>query len=108
MYTSRSLAVGFVTVWSGVTLDGAPKSNFNNFFGLERRHSDNKFIGLLRNSQDVLISQHENVSNELVDFYKSLYSEDQHLTENERFDFLQKVSPPTISATEKQNVVINQ
>ena len=79
------------------------EKNSKYFFGLKKRHNDKKSIRLLRNSQGVLISQQENVSNELVDFYKFLYSEDQHLTENECFEFLQKFSPPTISATEKQN-----
>ena len=79
------------------------EKNSKYFFGLEKRQNDKKSIRLLRNSQGVLISQQKKVSNELVDFYKSLFSEDQHLTENECFEFLQKFSPPTVSAAEKQH-----
>ena len=43
------------------------KKNSKYFFGLEKRHNDKKSIRLLQNSQGVLISYQENVSNELVD-----------------------------------------
>ena len=92
---ARGAAIRNRTRW----MEFCEKSN-KCFLSLEKWQRGKKSINSLQNKQGILIHNQKKILNELANYYKNLYLDNEQNDENNCYDFVTELNLPTITEEE--------
>ena len=72
------------------------------FFSLEKRHRSKMSINSLQNEKSILIHNQKEILNELANYYKNFYIDNEQSDENNSYNFVTESNLSTINEEESK------